>query len=130
MSFISSIHTRYLAWSHSTPLPNLPDTGLPVFQHWHIFDKATAMWVIARPGTLNARGHTNDSSAQKATENLRLLTWNIDAFGEQHEHRMGGILSKLQQMGANGSGPNVVFFQEVSRKALSYLLHNAWFRDH
>lgn len=43
---------------------------------------------------------------------------------------MEGIFSKLQQMSAGGSGPDIVFFQEVSRRALADLLRNAWVRTH
>lgn len=63
------------------------------------------------------------------TPELRLLTWNIDAFGHLHESRMDGILSEIQQISAGGSGPNIVFFQEVSRKALAFLLQNDWVRE-
>ncbi|KAG6363354.1 hypothetical protein INS49_008451 [Diaporthe citri] len=43
---------------------------------------------------------------------------------------MDGILSKLQRMLTNGSGPDIVFFQEVSRKALTHLLQSDRFREH
>lgn len=58
------------------------------------------------------------------------MTWNVDAFGDSHESRINGILSKLQRMLTNGSGPDVVFFQEVSRKAFAHLLQSAYFREH
>lgn len=57
------------------------------------------------------------------------MTWNVDAFGDFHESRMDGILSRFQQMLADDNGPDVVFFQEVSRKALAHLLQSAWFRE-
>lgn len=57
------------------------------------------------------------------------MTWNVDAFGDNHESRMDGILSRLQQMLADDNGPDVVFFQEVSRKALAHLLQSVCFRD-
>lgn len=126
MSFISSIRTRYLAWSHSTPLPDLSESAPPVFQHWHIFDKSSCQWA---PLVHNAQDLGETLSPISQTPNLRLLTWNIDAFGDRHEARMEGILSKLQQMLAGGNGPDIVFFQEVSRKALTCLLQNAWARE-
>lgn len=124
MSLISSIRIRYLAWSHSTPLPDLSGTTPPVFQHWHVFDRNTCNWEIVRPDLSEA------STSNSQTQNLQLLTWNIDAFGNHYESRTEGILSKIRQMLADGSGPDVVFFQEVSKKALSYLLKRDWIRDH
>ncbi|KAH6646079.1 Endonuclease/exonuclease/phosphatase [Truncatella angustata] len=129
MSFMSSVRTRYLAWSHSTPLPDLSDAAPPVFQHWHIFDKSTCKWVFVQPSPLNAQGRSETSTPIPQTPNLQLLTWNIDAFGGRHEARMEGILSSLQQMLVNGNCPDIVLFQEVSRKALAYLLQNAWARE-
>lgn len=121
MSFISYVHTRYLAWSNSTPLPDLPDTAPPVFQRWHAFDKTVCKWVPVQ---------TAHVDAQALSRPLRLVTWNVDAFGDSPDSRMDGILSKLQWMLTNGSGPDIVFFQEVSRKALTHLLQSAWFREH
>ncbi|KAH8788855.1 Endonuclease/exonuclease/phosphatase [Diaporthe sp. PMI_573] len=43
---------------------------------------------------------------------------------------MDGMLSKLQQVATDGSGPNIIFFQEVSQKALAHLLQAAWVREH
>lgn len=129
MSFISSLHTRYLAWSHSTPLPDMADAAPPVFQHWHIFDKSTCKWTVVQPSHLNAQSIGETSAPISQTPNLQLLTWNIDAFGDRHEARMEGIISKLQQILADDNGPDIVLFQEVSRKALTYLLQNAWARE-
>lgn len=39
------------------------------------------------------------------------MTWNVDAFGDNHDSRMDGILSKLQQMLADDNSPDIVFFQ-------------------
>lgn len=125
MSLISSVCTRYLAWSHSTPLPDLPGSAPPpVFQHWHIFNRSTCNWEILRPDPSEA------STPSSQTPALQLLTWNIDAFADRHESRTGEILSKVRQMVAGGSGPDIIFFQEVSKKALAYLLRNDWVRDH
>lgn len=121
MSFISSVRTRYLAWSNSTPLPDLPDTPTPVFQRWHAFDKTVCKWVPLQTANVDARAFSRP---------LRLVTWNVDAFGDSPESRMEGILSKLQLMLVNGSGPDIVFFQEVSLKALAHLLQSPWFREH
>lgn len=126
MSFIASLRTRYLGWSHSAPLPDLPDAGPPAFQRWHVFDNSASKWAAVQPGhVINTKNSPSTSQAPK----LRLLTWNIDAFGESHESRMEGILSEVQQMRTGVSGPDIVFFQEVSRKALNYLLQHAWVRE-
>lgn len=130
MSFVSSIRTRYLAWSHATPLPNLSDAMWPVFQQWHVFDKSTSRWAtVVHSAPSSAEGPEKTPREISSTPNLRLLTWNIDAFGDRQESRLEGILFKLQQMLADGNGPNVIFFQEVSRKALAYLLQHAWIRE-
>lgn len=120
MSFISSVRTHYLAWSNSTPLPDLADTPPPVFQRWHAFEKASCKWMQVQ---------TIHADERALSRGLRLVTWNVDAFGDNHESRMDGILSKLQQMLANDNGPDIVFFQEDSRKALAHLLQSACFRE-
>lgn len=120
MSLISSVRTRYLAWSNSTPLPDLANTPPPVFQRWHSFDKTSCKWVPVR----------NIQADERAlSRSLRLVTWNVDAFGDNHESRMDGILSRLHQMLADDNGPDVVFFQEVSRKALDHILQSSCFRE-
>ncbi|KAI1844344.1 hypothetical protein JX266_009438 [Neoarthrinium moseri] len=129
MSYISSIRTRYLAWSHSTPLPDLSDAAPPVFQHWHVFDKSACKWAFVHPNPLNAEDLSKTFTPATQTSHLKLLTWNVDAFGDRHEARMEGILSKLQHMLADGDCPDIVLFQEVSRKALAYLLQNTWVRE-
>lgn len=131
MSFMSSIRTRYLAWSRSTPLPDLPDAPLPVFQQWHAFDKISCEWASLEPASLDARCRSQIPVQSSQTPNLQLLTWNTDAFTEHNEARMEGILSKLQQMCVgDGNGPDIVFFQEVSRRAFVHLLQNTWVREH
>lgn len=78
---------------------------------------------------MNASGINEVSHSVSNASKLRILTWNIDAFADRHEYRMDGILSEIQQMHAANSGPDVVFLQEVSRKALEFLLQNEWVRD-
>lgn len=128
MSIISYVRTRYLAWSNSTPLPDLPDTPPPVFQCWHAFDRKTCKWVPVLSDHMNARVLSQTSTASQRRI-LRLVTWNVDAFGDNHESRISGILAKLQQISLNGCGPDIIFFQEVSRKALARLLQAAWVRE-
>ncbi|KAH9883339.1 Endonuclease/exonuclease/phosphatase [Xylariomycetidae sp. FL2044] len=113
MSFLSSIRTRYLSWSHSTPLPDIPDAGSPVFQHWHIFDRSAAKWVPVQLNPPNAQQQQQQQQQQSSNGTSRLE----------------GIISKLQQMISHDDGPDIVFFQEVSRKALAYLLRHAWARE-
>lgn len=123
MSLISSIRNRYLSWSHSTPLPDLPGTAPPVFQHWHAFNKTTSNWEVVQPDL----SQTSTPTPQESK--LRLLTWNIDAFGEKPEPRTEAILSKIRQMLTDGNGPAIIFLQEVSKKALSHLLQDDWIRE-
>ncbi|POS81282.1 hypothetical protein DHEL01_v200332 [Diaporthe helianthi] len=133
MSLISSIRNRYLSWSHSTPLPDLPGTAPPVFQHWHAFNKTTSNWEIVQPDL------SKTSTPIPQEPNLRLLTWNIDAFGEKHESRIEAILSKIRQMqvltdtdentNKNNRGLDIIFLQEVSKKALSHLLKDTWVQE-
>lgn len=128
MSIISYVRTRYLAWSNSTPLPDLAYAPPPVFQHWHAFDKETCKWAPIPSDRMGTRvlSHTSTASQRRV---LQLVTWNVDAFGDKHEARISGILSKLQQISLDGCGPDVIFFQEVSRKALARLLQAAWVRE-
>lgn len=127
---MSSIRTKYLAWSHGTPLPDTSDAGPPVFQQWHIFGQETSKWAPAQPShALDASNINEFTTSGFHASKLRLLTWNIDAFGDRHESRMDGILSEIQQMCAANRGPDIVFFQEVSRKSLACLLQNDWVRQ-
>lgn len=124
MSLISSIRARYLAWSQSTPLPNLADTPL-VFQTWYIFDKAAGGWT-----RLHAARHELNATSLRTPPlpppTLNLITWNVDAFGKHPEARMDGILLQLKSLEIV---PDVIFFQEVSRRALVFILENTWVRD-
>lgn len=44
---------------------------------------------------------------------------------------MQAILSQIQQLReSSGGGPDIVFFQEVSKQALAHLLQDAWVRAH
>lgn len=123
MSLISSIRNHYLSWSHSTPLPDLPGTAPTVFQHWHVFNTTTSKWEIVQPDL------SQTSTPTPQEPNLRLLTWNIDAFGEKPESRLEAILFKVRQMLKDGNGPDIIFLQEVSKKALSHLLQEDWVRE-
>ncbi|ROV86869.1 hypothetical protein VMCG_10808 [Cytospora schulzeri] len=129
MSFISSIRARYLSWSQSTPLPIFADAQ-SVFQAWHIFDESAGGWTRLQ-ATHHDRNVTQASSRAPTSPSssaltLNLVTWNVDAFGKHPEARMDGILSQLRSL---EQVPDVVFFQEVSREALTFLLDNAWIRD-
>lgn len=129
MSFVSSFRIKYLAWSHNTPLPDTSDAGPPVFQQWHTFDQETSKWTSSRTSpALNDPSINEPAILLSHAPELRLLTWNIDAFGDKHESRINGILSEIQQMFAAGQVPDILFFQEVSRKSLAFLLQNDWVR--
>lgn len=78
---------------------------------------------------MDTSGPNEVSDSVTNAPKLRLLTWNIDAFGDQHESRVGGILSEIQQTHAANSDTDIVFFQEVSRKALESLLQNEWVQE-
>lgn len=124
MSLVSSIRTRYLAWSQSTPLSNLPDIPLPVFQRWHAYDTSARQWAPVEPSqSLSTPLQTS------LPPTLQLLTWNIDAFADEHESRIDGVLFKIRHLLDSHRGPDVVFFQEVSKKALAHLLQNTWVRE-
>lgn len=62
----------------------------------------------------------------KETSALALWTWTVDAFAEQPEARMGGIIITIQN---HALPPKVLFFQEVSRAALGFLLAHSWVRE-
>lgn len=81
-----------------------------------------------QPGHLNAQDLSEMSAPTSRTPNLKLVTWNIDAFGDWPESRVEGILCTLRQMLADEGGPDIIFLQEVSRKALAHLLQSPWVR--
>ncbi|KAI3396546.1 hypothetical protein diail_12070 [Diaporthe ilicicola] len=130
MSLTSSMRTRYLAWSQSTPLPILPDAP-PTFQAWHTFDESRGSWTRlhtpppTQPHERNIANQVDEPTLQQPPT-LDLATWNVDAFGKDHEARMEGILSTLRSLTHQ---PDVIFFQEVSPKALNYILNNTWVRE-
>ncbi|KUI67704.1 hypothetical protein VM1G_02564 [Cytospora mali] len=124
MSFISSLRTRYLSWSQSTPLPILSDASL-AFQTWHTFDESAGGWTYL-PTVHHELNATSSSAPTSPPPTLNLATWNVDAFGKNPEARMDGVLSQLRSL---EQAPDIIFFQEVSQQALTFLLNNTWFRD-
>lgn len=97
-----------------------------MFQCWHAFQASKGEWM---PVDSSDGGQGADSTSQMPT--LKLLTWNIDAFGDKPVARINGILSKLQRSfeGGDHSGPDIVFFQEVSTEALDFVLENTWIKE-
>ncbi|KAL1877982.1 hypothetical protein Daus18300_002336 [Diaporthe australafricana] len=129
---ITSIRTRCLAWYQSTPLPILPDAP-PTFQAWHTFDESIGKWTrLQTSSPPQQREQIFDTQSSEATSEptslptLTLATWNVDAFGESHEARMEGIVSKLRDL---QHPPDIIFLQEVSPKALTCILNNTWIRQ-
>ncbi|KAK3940470.1 tyrosyl-DNA phosphodiesterase 2 [Diplogelasinospora grovesii] len=125
---------RFSPWWHDVPLPSEPDAQA-LFLSWYTFDESAQCWNKHMPA--NPDTNSNDSTrpsdsagnADTTSSELTLVTWNVDAFGARPEDRMAAIISTLQGQGATAAAaPDVLFFQEVSRAMLQFLLNDAWIR--
>lgn len=101
-------------------------------QSWHVFDKGEQRWATQAllENPLDAATPAHDwgpGSGEKKTPALTLWTWNVDAFEKYPEDRMSGIIATIQNHDV--SPPDVLFFQEVSRAALDFLLAHSWIRE-
>ncbi|KAM4060116.1 endonuclease/Exonuclease/phosphatase family protein [Hirsutella rhossiliensis] len=118
MALLSGIRTQVLSWWQGTPLPGLPDAPCH-FQAWHAFDDSSNSWrPIESTSNQAAPGHGHDG--------FRIVTWNVDATSPLPQMRAGGIISRALGL---SSAVDVVFLQEVSQPALSFILGDARIRQ-
>ena len=105
-----------------------PESPPPVeILRWHVFDTPSSSWTRLPAVDRSVSSETaSPGPASQDSLRLSLVTWNIDAFGPEHEARMSGILSMVR---ARPTAPDVVFFQEVSRQAMRHLAQDGWVRD-
>ena len=109
--------------AHETLLPPAISGAITEFQKWHLYDSTAGSWKAVDATDYEARGNqTPDGDLQK----LSLVTWNIDAFAKHPELRIAGIISKIKTLNPL---PQVIFLQEVSEEALTWLLSDGWIRD-
>ncbi|RAK87424.1 endonuclease/exonuclease/phosphatase family protein [Aspergillus costaricaensis CBS 115574] len=114
--------------TQSPPLPADADAP-PTFQEWYSFDALSNCWSPLPPTT----SVTCDESTMPASDKaklkifaLNLVTWNVDASAKFPDDRMAGIISTIRNQ---TPPPNILFFQEVPKAALFYLLNEPWIRE-
>ncbi|CAG7944373.1 unnamed protein product [Penicillium olsonii] len=124
MNFLKSARMSFISWMHETPLPSTGSiAAYPEFQSWHQFDPVQ-QWVSWAPTHLdNASLKPNNA---ESTSNLVLLTWNIDATSSQTQQRVVEIITFITNLDAK---VDVIFFQEVSKPALQYILEDERIRE-
>jgi len=127
MSLSPGAHQPSTEQQEKSSILDEPDSVVNL-QPWHEFDEAKGSW--AQLGTDSQPASSDDpvepDSSSKQTSTLSLVTWNVDAFTDEHEDRMAGILSAIRNQ---ASLPDVLFFQEVSIHALYFLLSDSWIRS-
>ena len=98
------------------PIPSKSDAKLQL-QFWYIFDDSGGQWT-----SLAGKKHAPDSSTltqqQAGSGDQILVTWNVDAAARESETRIDAVLSHI----LGSSPPDIVFFQELNRAALEFIL--------
>ncbi|KND86226.1 hypothetical protein TOPH_09146 [Tolypocladium ophioglossoides CBS 100239] len=118
MALLSRLGTQIVSWWQDTPLPNEPDTT-SLFQAWHMFDGSSKRWSPVG-GRLTSNDDPNEEHhGEDLDRKLVLVTWNVDATSSSPEKRISGIISNILSLTPVA---DVVFLQEVSRAALSFIL--------
>jgi tyrosyl-DNA phosphodiesterase 2 len=108
-----------------TPLPaNEPD-ATPIFQTWHEFDDAKERWDPI--DAARATSSLGDRQKTAVQDSLVLVTWNVKASSPLPVLRMSAIISRILSL---TPAVDIIFFQEVSRAALSVMLNDARIRQH
>ncbi|KXX72990.1 Tyrosyl-DNA phosphodiesterase 2 [Madurella mycetomatis] len=121
---------RYVSnWWQTSALLREPD-ATAIIQPWHTFDRGEQRWAALALDDFSRAASpvivSDPGNGRKKASNLTLWTWNVDAFEKCPEARMNGIITAIQE---RTLPPDVLFFQEVSRAALSFLLAHPWIRD-
>ncbi|GLA07042.1 hypothetical protein AnigIFM60653_007992 [Aspergillus niger] len=112
----------------SPPLPGDADAP-PTFQEWYSFDALANCWSLlpsSTPVTCDESTMPASDKAKLKNPALNLVTWNVDAFAKFPDDRMAGIISTIR---SQTPPPNILFFQEVPKAALFYLLNDPWIRE-
>ncbi|PNY25816.1 Uncharacterized protein TCAP_04252 [Tolypocladium capitatum] len=125
MASLSHLQRRIVSWWQDTPLPNESDTS-SIFQTWHTFDDSSKRWSQVG-GWFTSNDDPNKESSEELHRDLVLVTWNVDATSSSPEKRMSRIISNILSL---TPAADVVFLQEVSRAALSYILDDSRVRRH
>jgi tyrosyl-DNA phosphodiesterase 2 len=121
MALFSRVRTQFLSWSQNTPLPvDTPDAS-PIFQTWHEFDSSTKQWNHVD----TTRTDNRQVSANQDSE-LTVVTWNVDSSATSPESRISAVISHILSL---NPAVVIIFFQEVSRAALAFLLEDARIRE-
>lgn len=125
MALFARIRTQILSWSQDTPLPADTPDAVPVFQAWCEFNSSTKKWSHVHATCTNS----TTSNIQQRTDQgskLVLVTWNVDSSSALPQPRFSGIISHIMSL---APAADIIFFQEVSRAALEFLLDDPWIRE-
>ncbi|KAJ6160239.1 hypothetical protein N7497_004776 [Penicillium chrysogenum] len=115
MNIYARVQSNIMSWKHDTPLPTDVPAD-PKFQPWHQYDANSQQWdpVSANENAEPAPARTDDTPSD-----LVLLTWNIDGLFSGMQKRVTEILAFITQLDTK---VDVIFFQEVSQRALRLIL--------
>ncbi|KAJ6188500.1 hypothetical protein N7519_003408 [Penicillium mononematosum] len=124
MNIYARIQSNIMSWKHDTPLPTDVPAD-PKFQSWHQFDANSQQW---DPVSANENAEPEPAPARTGDtpSDLVLLTWNIDALSERTQERVTEILAFITQLDAK---VDIIFFQEVSQRALRLILSDERIRE-
>jgi tyrosyl-DNA phosphodiesterase 2 len=122
MNIYARVQSNIMSWKHDTPLPTDVPAD-PKFQSWNQFDATSQQWdpVCANENAEPAPARTDDTPSD-----LVLLTWNIDALSERTQERVTEILAFITKLDAK---VDIIFFQEVSQRALRLILSDERIRE-
>ena len=127
MAFLSRLRTQVLSWWRDTPLPADEPDAIPIFQTWHEFDDSNKRWSrIDAARTTSSLSYTQKRTDEDS-QNLVLVTWNVDSSAAFPELRVSAIISRILSL---APAVDIIFLQEVPQAALSSMLDDSRIRQH
>ncbi|POR38688.1 Uncharacterized protein TPAR_01111 [Tolypocladium paradoxum] len=125
MALISRLCMQILSWWQNTPLPADLSIATLISQSWHEFGATSDRWTAVGPAP-ETRSRSGDATGRDSRQ-LVLVTWNVDGCSPLPESRLSAIISHiLSQVPA----VDIIFLQEVSPAALSFLMNDIRIRQH
>ncbi|OIW23794.1 Endonuclease/Exonuclease/phosphatase family protein [Coniochaeta ligniaria NRRL 30616] len=117
-----------------TPLPADTADSPVIFQQWHAFDDTKGQWspIDTELTQSEISSHTQPIENTNSSGNLVLLTWNVDGPSDAPTPRISAIMSRILDRTPT---VNIIFLQEVTRAALSFItadsrIRKSWFLSH
>ena len=126
MAFFTRLQTRLQSWWQDTPLPATDASASPTFQSWHEFDEDSKQWRPVESSRDTPNSQDRSDVAHSDSQQLRLVTWNVDSTSTLPERRIEAILSCIFGL---SPAADIIFLQELSRHAIAHIVDSPGVRQ-